>query len=212
MNFNFDIKYNHSLHVLENLYISWSDPTLFLIPVYPQSGYTRTPTSAYFFPPTPSGQGHCPSHLQQLRQRGQRRQQWWRGNKKCFGILFIKFKKYVFCFKIFANSWPSALNSKSFSLSLEQVFLKVVHNNFWNKIQFLSKNREFDFSKINFLNLFRTRPRRLPHSPEKRLQKTLLLSHAFLSSICPSNYPNFAMTSLSLKTRSEILILLSPIR
>ena len=47
---------------------------------YPQSGYTCTPTSAYIFPPTPTGQGNSPPHLQQLRQRGQRRQQWRRGN------------------------------------------------------------------------------------------------------------------------------------
>ena len=39
--------------------------------------------------------------------------------------------------KIFANSWPSALNFKSFSRSLEQLFLTVGQNNFGNKIQFI---------------------------------------------------------------------------
>ena len=39
--------------------------------------------------------------------------------------------------KIFANSWPSALNFKSFSQSVEQFFLTVVQNNFSNKIPFL---------------------------------------------------------------------------
>ena len=36
--------------------------------------------------------------------------------------------------KIFANSWPSASNFKSFSQSLEQFFLTVGQNNFGNKI------------------------------------------------------------------------------
>jgi hypothetical protein len=35
---------------------------------------------------------------------------------------------------MFANSWPSALNFKSFSQSLEQFFLTVGQNNFGNKI------------------------------------------------------------------------------
>ena len=37
-------------------------------------------------------------------------------------------------FKIFANSWPSASNFKSFSRSLEQFFLTVGQNNFGNKV------------------------------------------------------------------------------
>ena len=36
--------------------------------------------------------------------------------------------------RIFANSWPSASNFKSFSRSLEQFFLTVGQNNFGNKI------------------------------------------------------------------------------
>ena len=39
--------------------------------------------------------------------------------------------------KIFANSWPLALNFKSFSWSLEQFSLTVGQNNFGNKIPFL---------------------------------------------------------------------------
>ena len=36
--------------------------------------------------------------------------------------------------KIFANSWPSALNFKCFSQSLEQFFITVGQNNYGNKI------------------------------------------------------------------------------
>ena len=36
--------------------------------------------------------------------------------------------------KIFANSWSSASNFKTFSQSLEQFFLTVGQNNFGNKI------------------------------------------------------------------------------
>ena len=41
-------------------------------------------------------------------------------------------------FKNIANSWPPALNFKSFSRSLEQFFLIVGQNNFGNKISLSS--------------------------------------------------------------------------
>ena len=40
--------------------------------------------------------------------------------------------------KNFGNSWPSASTFKSFSRSLEQLFLRVGQNNFGNKIPFLT--------------------------------------------------------------------------
>ena len=45
--------------------------------------------------------------------------------------------------KIFANSWPSASNFKSFSRSLEQFFLTVGQNKFGNKTPFLSQSLKY---------------------------------------------------------------------
>ena len=53
--------------------------------------------------------------------------------------MFWPFTVWINCssdLKNFANSWPSALNFKSFSWSLEQFFLTVCQNNFGNKISF----------------------------------------------------------------------------
>ena len=58
----------------------------------------------------------------------------------CYQKLFWPFTVWKNCssdLKIFANSWPSALNFKSFSPSLEQFFLTVGQNNFGSKIPFL---------------------------------------------------------------------------
>ena len=58
----------------------------------------------------------------------------------CYQKLFWTFTVWMNCssnLKNFANSWPSALNFKSFSLSLEQFFLTVCQNNFGNKIPVL---------------------------------------------------------------------------
>ena len=59
--------------------------------------------------------------------------------------------------KIFANSWPSASNVKSFSQSLEQFFLTVGQNNFGNKILYFHKKTTIctfpDFSFIRHLEL-----------------------------------------------------------
>ena len=55
----------------------------------------------------------------------------------CYQKLFWPFTVWINCssdLKIFANSWPSASNFKSFSWSLEQFFLTVGQNNFGNKI------------------------------------------------------------------------------
>ena len=58
--------------------------------------------------------------------------------KKAFCFqLFWHFTVWINCsmdFKVFANSWPSASNFKSFSRSLEQFFLTLGQNNFGNKI------------------------------------------------------------------------------
>ena len=55
--------------------------------------------------------------------------------------------------KIFANSRPSALNFKSFFLSLEHFFLTVGQNNFGNKIPFLLKKTYVISSVLHFLLL-----------------------------------------------------------
>ena len=58
----------------------------------------------------------------------------------CFRKLFWPFTIQINCcseLTNFANSWPSALNFKTFSQSLEQIFLIVGQNNFGNKIPFL---------------------------------------------------------------------------
>ena len=58
----------------------------------------------------------------------------------CYQILFWHFTVWInHCsdFKHFANSQPSALNLKSFSSSLEHLFLTIGLNNFGNKIPIL---------------------------------------------------------------------------
>ena len=55
----------------------------------------------------------------------------------CYQKLFWSFTVWIngsSDFKKFPNSWPSALNFKSFSRSLEYFFLTVGQNNFGNKI------------------------------------------------------------------------------
>ena len=55
----------------------------------------------------------------------------------CYQKLFWSFTDWTNCssgLKMFANSWPSASNFKSFSRSLEHFFLTVGLNNFGNKI------------------------------------------------------------------------------
>ena len=55
----------------------------------------------------------------------------------CYQKLLWPFTVWINCssnLKNFANSWPSALNFKSFSRSLEQFFLTVGQNNFGNKV------------------------------------------------------------------------------
>ena len=57
----------------------------------------------------------------------------------CCQKLFWPFTVRTNCcsdLKIFANSWPSSSNFKSFSRSLEQFFLTEGQNNFDNKIPF----------------------------------------------------------------------------
>ena len=64
--------------------------------------------------------------------------------------------------KLFANSWPSALNFKSFSGSQTQFFLKVGQNNFGNKIplnssifpdvSFHSKHKYYQVHQCNFFS------------------------------------------------------------
>ena len=44
---------------------------------------------------------------------------------------------------MFANSWPSALNFKSFFRSLQQFFLTVGQNNFGNKIPLVTFSPNF---------------------------------------------------------------------
>ena len=59
----------------------------------------------------------------------------------CYQKLFWPFSVWINCsndLKKLANSWPSALTFKSFSLSIEQFFLTLSPNNFGNKIPFLS--------------------------------------------------------------------------
>ena len=63
---------------------------------------------------------------------------------------------------MFANSWPSALNFKSFSGSQTQFFLKVGQNNFGNKIplnssifpdvSFHSKHKYYQVHQCNFFS------------------------------------------------------------
>ena len=65
----------------------------------------------------------------------------------CYQKLFWPFTVWINCssdLKTFANSWPSALNFKRFSQSLEQFFLTVGQNNFGNKLPF------FLYSSIHF--------------------------------------------------------------
>ena len=65
----------------------------------------------------------------------------------CYQKFFWPFTVWINCssdLRNIANSWPSASNFKSFSRSLVQFFLKVVQNNFDNKIPFFVK----DFSPI----------------------------------------------------------------
>ena len=60
----------------------------------------------------------------------------------CYQKLFWPFTGWTNCssnLKIFADSWPSASNFKSFSQSLEHFFLIVSQNNFGNKIPFTPK-------------------------------------------------------------------------
>ena len=55
----------------------------------------------------------------------------------CYQKMFWYFTVWIICSndqKIFANSWPSASNFKSFSLSLEHFFLTEGQNNFGFKI------------------------------------------------------------------------------
>ena len=59
----------------------------------------------------------------------------------CYQKLFWPLTVLTICssdLKIFANSWHSASNFKSFSRSLEHFFLIVGHNNFGNKIPFIT--------------------------------------------------------------------------
>ena len=64
----------------------------------------------------------------------------------------------VFCYQkssdllwfFYANSRPSATNFKSFSGSLEQLFLTVGQNNFGNKIPFLTEKKLFWTNRIFF--------------------------------------------------------------
>ena len=70
--------------------------------------------------------------------------------KKAFSYqkLFWPFTFWINCsshLKIFENSWPSALNFKRFSRSLEQFFLKVGQNNFVNKIPIYIFSAEHGF-------------------------------------------------------------------
>ena len=61
----------------------------------------------------------------------------------CYQKLFWPFTVWMNCssdLKNFANSWPSALNFKSFSRSLQQLFLTVGQNNFGNKMPFLNNS------------------------------------------------------------------------
>ena len=58
---------------------------------------------------------------------------------------------------MFANSWPSTLNFKSFSRSLEQFFLTDHQNNFKNKIPLmciLLTTSETSSKTINFFTIF----------------------------------------------------------
>ena len=57
--------------------------------------------------------------------------------------------------QIFANSWLSASNLKSFSPSLEQFFLTVCQNNFENKIQFLHHSFSKLWNQVTFSSLSR---------------------------------------------------------
>ena len=70
----------------------------------------------------------------------------------CYQKLFWPFPVWINCssdLKIFANSWLSASNFKSFSRSLEQFFLTVSQNNFGNKIPFLSIS-DFYYFFLNY--------------------------------------------------------------
>ena len=72
----------------------------------------------------------------------------------CYPKLFWPFTAWINCssdLKNFANPRPSALNFKSFSRSLEQLFLTVGQNNFGNKIPFLGPRVETRGQQIAIL-------------------------------------------------------------
>ena len=60
----------------------------------------------------------------------------WIGALVLFQKLFLPFTLRINCFrdlKDYANYWPSTLNFKSLSPSLEQFFLTVGQNKFWKQ-------------------------------------------------------------------------------
>ena len=68
----------------------------------------------------------------------------------CYQKFFWPFTVWINCssdLKIFANSWSSASNIKTFSRSLEQFFLTVGRNNFGNNIPKLSKENRITITK-----------------------------------------------------------------
>ena len=65
----------------------------------------------------------------------------------CYQKLYWNFTVWMNCssdLKIFASYWPSASNFRTFSRSLEQLFLAVGQNNFGDKIPFafISRSKE----------------------------------------------------------------------
>ena len=69
----------------------------------------------------------------------------------CYQKLFWPLTVWINCssdLKIFANSWTSASNFKSFSQSTEQFFLAVGRNNFGNKVPFLTVRLKNTFNSI----------------------------------------------------------------
>jgi hypothetical protein len=65
----------------------------------------------------------------------------------CYQKLFWPFTVWINCssdLKIFANSWPSVSNPKSFSRSLQHFFLTAGENNFGNKIAVLMIKKNFE--------------------------------------------------------------------
>ena len=65
----------------------------------------------------------------------------------CYQKLFWTFTVWINCSNDLKNSRPSVSNFKSFSRKLEQFFLTVGQNNFYNKIQILP----FSFGEIQEL-------------------------------------------------------------